>query len=193
MKWEMIVKYHAQTCPDTVFCAVRFGNVLGSNGSVIPLFKKQIAEGGPVTLTDRRIIRYFMTIPEAVSLVLQTGTFSATGEIFVLDMGQPVKILDLAENLIRLSGLEPYKDINIVFTGLRPGEKLYEELLISGEGMRKTSNKKIFICQQIDVDEKTFVKELDKLMTLARENKAAEVKEQLHAMIPTYKQEPRID
>ena len=134
-----------------------------------------------------------MTIPEAVSLVLQTGTFSATGEIFVLDMGQPVKILDLAENLIRLSGLEPYKDINIVFTGLRPGEKLYEELLISGEGMRKTSNKKIFICQQIDVDEKTFVKELDKLMTLARENKAAEVKEQLHAMIPTYKQEPRID
>lgn len=190
---EMIVKYHAQKFPNTIFCAVRFGNVLGSNGSVIPLFKKQIAEGGPVTLTDKRIIRYFMTIPEAVSLVLQTGTFSETGEIFVLDMGQPVKILDLAENLIRLSGLEPYKDIDIVFTGLRPGEKLYEELLISGEGMRKTSNKKIFICKQIDVDEKAFEKDLATLIGLAKENKAPEVKEQLHIMIPTYKQEPRID
>ena len=134
-----------------------------------------------------------MTIPEAVSLVLQTGTFSETGEIFVLDMGQPVKILDLAENLIRLSGLEPYKDIDIVFTGLRPGEKLYEELLISGEGMRKTSNKKIFICKQIDVDEKAFKDDLTLLIKLAKENKAPEVKEQLHLMIPTYKQEPRID
>ena len=186
---EMIVKYHAQRCKDTVFCAVRFGNVLGSNGSVIPLFKKQIAEGGPVTLTDKNIIRYFMTIPEAVSLVLQTGTYSQTGEIFVLDMGQPVKILDLAENLIRLSGFEPYKEIPIVFTGLRPGEKLYEELLISGEGMRKTTNKKIFICKQIDIDEKTFPKQLQHLLELARDNKAAEVKEYLHEIIPTYHQD----
>ena len=183
---EMVVKYHAQTCPDTVFCAVRFGNVLGSNGSVIPLFRRQIEEGGPITITHKDIIRYFMTIPEAVSLVLETGAFSQSGEIFVLDMGKPVKILDLAENMIKLMGLKPYEDIQIKFTGLRPGEKLYEELLISGEDMRKTANQKIFICKQIDVDETTFRGDLDKLISLAKENKPEEVVKQMHAMIPTY-------
>ena len=188
---EMIVKYHAQTCPNTVFCAVRFGNVLGSNGSVIPLFRRQIEEGGPITITHKDIIRYFMTIPEAVSLVLETGVFSQTGEIFVLDMGKPVKILDLAENMITLMGLKPYEDIQIKFTGLRPGEKLYEELLISGEDMRTTANKKIFICKQIDVDEKAFLSQLDVLLSLAKENKPEEVLVQLHRMIPTYK-EPEV-
>ncbi len=189
---EMVVKYHAQTCPDTVFCAVRFGNVLGSNGSVIPLFRRLISEGGPITITDKNIIRYFMTIPEAVSLVLEAGTFSKSGEIFVLDMGEPVKILDLAENMIRLMGMVPYRDIDIVFTGLRPGEKLYEELLISGEGMRKTANKKIFICQQIDVEEDAFIGNLNKLIDLAKANKPEDVIGQLHVMIPTY-HNPSVD
>ncbi len=184
---EMIVKYHAQTCPDTVFCAVRFGNVLGSNGSVIPLFRHQIEEGGPITITHKDIIRYFMTIPEAVSLVLETGAFSQSGEIFVLDMGKPVKILDLAENMIRLMGLKPYTDIQIIFTGLRPGEKLFEELLIRGEDMRTTSNKKIFICKQIDVSEKDFITQLETLISLSQANEPEKVVEQLHAMIPTYR------
>jgi len=183
---EMIVKYHSQICKTTAFCAVRFGNVLGSNGSVIPLFKQQIKEGGPVTLTDRNIIRYFMTIPEAVALVLETGGFALTGEIFVLDMGTPVKILDLAENMIRLMGYKPYEDIDIVFTGLRPGEKLFEELLISGEGMRKTSNEKIFICKQIDINEDTFVTQLNDLIDTAKTNNVTNVMAKLHALIPTY-------
>ena len=140
---EMVVQCRKDSA--TKFAAVRFGNVLGSNGSVIPLFKRQIAEGGPVTVTDKRIIRYFMTIPEAAGLVMQAGSMASAGELFVLDMGKPVKILELAENMVRLSGLEPYRDIDIIETGLRPGEKLYEELLVKTEGLGKTANNMIFV------------------------------------------------
>ena len=143
---EMILQ--SRRGSSTEFCAVRFGNVLGSNGSVIPLFKRQIANGGPVTITDKRIIRYFMTIPEAAMLVLEAGAMAKQSQIFVLDMGQPVKILTLAENLIRLSGLEPYKDIEIKEIGLRPGEKLYEELLMQSEHLLTTANDKIFVEEQ---------------------------------------------
>ena len=134
-----------RTDSETAFAAVRFGNVLGSNGSVIPLFRRQIESGGPITITDKRIIRYFMTIPEASGLVMQAGAMAKRGELFVLDMGKPVRILDLAENMVRLSGLVPYRDIDIVETGLRPGEKLYEELLIKTETLDKTENNMIFI------------------------------------------------
>lgn len=145
---ETIIQYYAEKSQNTAYAAVRFGNVLGSNGSVIPLFEKQIKEGGPITITDKNIIRYFMTIPEAVSLILQCGLFAKGGEIFILDMGKPVKIIDLAEKMIRQLGLVPYKDIQIEEIGLRPGEKLYEELLLDKEKQTKTDNEKIYIEQK---------------------------------------------
>jgi FlaA1/EpsC-like NDP-sugar epimerase len=169
----------------TEFVAVRFGNVLGSNGSVIPLFKKQIAEGGPVTVTHPDIMRYFMTIPEAVSLVLQAGAYAKGGEIFVLDMGKPIKILDLAKNLIRLSGLRPDEDIKIEFTGLRPGEKLFEELLLEEEGMKETANRLIYIGKPIELDEERFFQQLGDLRA-ASENESEEIRELVRAMVPMY-------
>ena len=154
---EMIIQTIGKHSKHTKFVAVRFGNVLGSNGSVIPLFKQQIAEGGPVTVTDKNIIRYFMTIPEAVSLVIQAGAYAKGGQIFVLDMGEPVKIYDLARHLIQLSGYEPDVDIPIICTGLRPGEKLYEERLMAEEGLQKTENGLINIAKPIDLDRKSVV------------------------------------
>ena len=155
---------------NTEFVAVRFGNVLGSNGSVIPIFRKQIEEGGPVTVTHPDIIRYFMTIPEAVSLVLQAGVYAKGGEIFVLDMGEPVKIDTLARNLIKLSGLEPDKDIEVVYTGLRPGEKLYEEKLMDAEGNTKTDNDLIYIGKPLDINEDVFLKQLKQLYEVSYNN-----------------------
>lgn len=169
----------------TEFVAVRFGNVLGSNGSVIPLFKKQIAEGGPVTVTHPDIIRYFMTIPEAVSLVLQAGTYAKGGEIFVLDMGSPVKIDTLARNLIKLSGYRPDVDIKIEYTGLRPGEKLYEEKLMAEEGLTKTANDLIHVGKPISFDIDEFMTELNALMDAAYANKK-DIRERLQKMVPTF-------
>ncbi|MCQ2519100.1 MAG: polysaccharide biosynthesis protein [Lachnospiraceae bacterium] len=169
----------------TNFVAVRFGNVLGSNGSVIPLFKKQIEEGGPVTVTHPDIIRYFMTIPEAVSLVLQAGASAKGGEIFVLDMGEPVKILDLAKNLIKLSGYKVDEDIEIVFTGLRPGEKMYEELLMNEEGLKKTSNKMIFIGKPLEFDSEWFEEKLNLLQDAAI-NENQDIREIVKEIVPTY-------
>lgn len=173
------------------FVAVRFGNVLGSNGSVIPLFKKQIAAGGPVTVTHPDIIRYFMTIPEAVSLVLQAGAYAKGGEIFVLDMGQPVKILDLANNLIRLSGLTPGVDIKIEFTGLRPGEKLYEELLMDEEGLQETENKLIYIGHPIEIDEDNLFREVDSLIQSSKEG-VSDIRERIKKLVPTYMPEKEV-
>ena len=181
---EMIIQTYNRHY-ETEFVAVRFGNVLGSNGSVIPLFKKQIAAGGPVTVTHPDIIRYFMTIPEAVSLVLQAGVYAKGGEIFVLDMGEPVKILDLAKNLIRLSGYKLDEDIRIEFTGLRPGEKLYEELLMSEEGLTDTENKLIHIGKPIEFDESQFYVQLNNLKK-AVEKECADVRPLIQEIVPTY-------
>lgn len=185
---EMIVQSFNKIS-DTEFVAVRFGNVLGSNGSVITLFKKQIAEGGPVTVTDKNIIRYFMTIPEAVSLVLQAGAYAKGGEIFVLEMGEPVKIDDMARNLIRLSGYTPDVDIKIQYTGLRPGEKLYEELLMAEEGMKETANKLIHIGKPIEMNEEEFFQQLSELKTACYEDDE-HIKEKVAQMVPTYHMKP---
>ena len=170
----------------TEFVAVRFGNVLGSNGSVIPIFKKQIEKGGPVTVTHPDIIRYFMTIPEAVSLVLEAGSFAKGGEIFVLDMGSPVKIDTLARNLIRLSGFKPDMDIKIQYTGLRPGEKLYEEKLMAEEGLEETENSRIHIGKPLHFDIDAFLKKIDGLMQCAYKNKDADVREMVQEIVETY-------
>ena len=182
---EMVVQMMNRKCPDTDFVAVRFGNVLGSNGSVIPLFKKQIAEGGPVTVTDKNIIRYFMTIPEAVSLVLQAAYYAKGGEIFVLDMGDPVKIDDMARNLIRLSGYEPDVDIMVEYTGLRPGEKLFEELLMDEEGLQETENKLIHIGKPIEMDDEAFEEQLKELDRESR-MEDGRIKEIVAEIVPTY-------
>lgn len=185
---ELIVQSINRTTSHTDFVAVRFGNVLGSNGSVIPLFKKQLEAGGPLTVTHPNIIRYFMTIPESVRLILQAMSFAEGGEIFILDMGQPVKILDLALNFIKLSGLEPYRDIDIVFSGLRPGEKLYEELLMNEEGMTKTSSEKIFIGKPSDI---TFSEIIQALKYLQQALVSGiDLKEAMHQVVPTYRISP---
>ena len=182
---EMVVQMMNRQSENTDFVAVRFGNVLGSNGSVIPLFKKQIADGGPVTVTHPDIIRYFMTIPEAVSLVLQAGAYAKGGEIFILDMGEPVKILDLAKNLIRLSGYKVDEDIEIKFTGLRPGEKLYEELLMDEEGMQDPANKLIHIGKPIEMDDELFMKQLERLDEVSKLD-TDEIKYVVKEVVPTY-------
>lgn len=181
-----VICFDEKAPPHTNFVAVRFGNVLGSNGSVIPRFKEQIAAGGPVTVTHPEIIRYFMTIPEAVSLVLQAGTYAQGGEIFVLDMGTPVKIDTLARNLICLSGLKPDIDIPIVYTGLRPGEKLYEEKLMAEEGLHKTPNQLIHIGKALDFDVTAFLPKLKEIMDLAYEGREDAVRELIAEIVPTF-------
>lgn len=183
---EMIIQYKAQHSTNTEFVTTRFGNVLGSNGSVIPLFRREIENGAPVTVTHPDIIRYFMTIPEAVSLVLEAGAMAKGGEIFVLDMGAPVKITTLAENLIRMYGKVPYKDVPIIFTGLRPGEKLFEELLMDEEGLKSTQNKKIFIGNQIKIDETDMLSKLEVLKKTAENNDSEKTVELLAELVPTF-------
>ena len=183
---EMIIQYMAQTTSHTEFVTTRFGNVLGSNGSVIPLFRRQIESGHPVTVTHPDIIRYFMTIPEAVSLVLEAGAIAKGGEIFVLDMGEPVKITTLAENLIRMYGKVPNKDIPIIFTGLRPGEKLFEELLMDEEGLKSTDNKKLFIGNQIEINETEMLAKLECLREAAEENDSEKTIALLADLVPTF-------
>lgn len=184
---EMIIQYLSQTNDGkTEFVTTRFGNVLGSNGSVIPIFKRQIEQGKPVTVTHPDIIRYFMTIPEAVSLVMEAAAIANGGEIFVLDMGKPVRIVTLAENLIRMYGKQPYKDVDIVFTGLRPGEKIKEELLMNEEGLQKTSNQLIFIGKQIKIDSEQFLNKLNELREAAEQNNEEIAVMALHDMVPTF-------
>ena len=185
---EMIIQMMDRKYPGTTFMAVRFGNVLGSNGSVIPLFKEQIAKGGPVTVTDKNIIRYFMTIPEAVSLVLEASIYAKGGEIFVLDMGKPVRIDDMARKLIRLSGFQPDVDIKIVYTGLRPGEKLYEELLMDEEGMKDTPNKLIHIGHPIEMDDELFLQQIYRLDQVSKQEvEPMEMKRVVSEVVTTYK------
>ena len=181
---EMIIQTYDKKS-DTDYVAVRFGNVLGSNGSVIPLFLKQIESGGPVTVTHKEITRFFMTISEAVSLILQAGVYAKGGEIFVLDMGKPVKIYELAERIIRFKGLEPNVDIPIKITGLRPGEKLYEEILMDEEGLKSTPNKLIHIGQPIKMDDNKFLKELDILIEDAYKNES-DIKDKVAKIVSTY-------
>ncbi len=190
---EMIVQAHSVSSSVTTFSTTRFGNVLGSAGSVIPLFKKQIASGGPVTLTDRRIIRYFMTIPEASQLVLQSGAMAKNGELFVLDMGKPIKILELAENMIRLSGMEPYKDIEIIETGLRPGEKLYEELLVKTEELDKTENSLIFIERDAPAEASEVKGKLERLRAAVASGSDAAAKEALREVVPTFRRPEEVN
>ena len=185
---EMIIQMYARRSRGTRFVAVRFGNVLGSNGSVIPLFRRQIESGGPVTVTHRDIIRYFMTIPEAVSLVMQAGVYAKGGEIFVLDMGDPVRIDDLARKMIRLSGLEPDVDIKIEYIGLRPGEKLYEELLMSEEGLEKTANNLIFVGHPNGFSDAELERGLDRLYALCQDN-AADIRDEIASLVKTYHRE----
>ncbi len=182
---EMVVQ-SMQSYKDTTFVAVRFGNVLGSNGSVIPLFKRQLANGGPLTLTDRRIIRYFMTIPEASQLVMQAGAMAEKCQVFVLDMGEPVKILTLAENLIRMAGLTPYVDVDIIETGLRPGEKLYEELLIAGNNIEKTENDQIFIERQPGITPDELRDKLTILTASLASNDPSIIRDAMHDVVPTF-------
>ena len=181
---EMIVQMMNRRS-ETEFVAVRFGNVLGSNGSVIPLFKKQIAAGGPVTVTHPEVIRYFMTIPEAVSLVLQAAYYGKGGEIFVLDMGEPVKIDTMARKLIRLSGFEPDVDIKIEYTGLRPGEKLYEELLMKEEGLQSTANKLIHIGKPIEMDDEVFIRQIERLEKACK-SEEEDIRGIVAEIVPTY-------
>ncbi len=184
---EMIVQYMSQRESNTEFVTTRFGNVLGSNGSVIPLFRRQIEAGKPVTVTHPDIIRYFMTIPEAVSLVLEAAAIARGGEIFVLDMGDPVKITTLAENLIRMYGKVPYRDVEIKFTGLRPGEKLFEELLMDEEGLQSTENKKIFIGNQIAIDPQKLTDQLEELHKVAEQNDNDKTVAMLEEMVDTFR------
>lgn len=181
---EMIVQ--SRSGERTSFSATRFGNVLGSNGSVIPLFKRQIANGGPITMTDKRIIRYFMTIPEAAQLVMTSGAMASNGELYVLDMGNPVKIIDLAENMVRLSGLKPYEDIDIVEIGLRPGEKLYEELLIKTEELDKTDNNMIFVERDKPLSWEKIEHKLEILKEAVGTQSNRVVKKALMQVVPTY-------
>ena len=187
---EMVVQMMNRRS-ETEFVAVRFGNVLGSNGSVIPLFKKQIEAGGPVTVTHPDIIRYLMTIPEAVSLVLQAGFYAKGGEIFILDMGEPVKIDTMARNMIRLSGYEPDVDIKVEYTGLRPGEKLYEELLMKEEGMQDTANRLIHIGKPIEMDDEKFLQQLERLEKACKEE-TDHMKDIVAEIVPTYKRKVEV-
>ncbi|MBU1106533.1 MAG: polysaccharide biosynthesis protein [Candidatus Riflebacteria bacterium] len=182
---EKILKCYARRS-QTRFVAVRFGNVLGSRGSVIPLFKEQIEKGGPITITHPKMIRYFMTIPEASKLVIQAGSYGKGGEVFILDMGEPVRIVDLAEDLIRLSGLEVGKDIEIKFTGIRPGEKLYEELLTASEGITATRNRKIYIARPEEVDESALMTQVERLEISARAGKISKLLKIFQEIVPSF-------